>query len=75
MFEESDGRHGAKLADGELQQEDGDAQAEQHDGVRNEEGAAAILVAQVRKPPNVAQTCRQNGESEGYGRRSVISVE
>ena len=59
MFEERDGRHGAELSHGELQQEDRDAQAEQHDGVGDEEGAAAVLVAQVRKPPHVTQTCRR----------------
>ena len=57
MFVECDGRHRTELADRQLQKEDGDAKAEQHDDVGDEEGAAAVLVAQVRKPPHVAQTC------------------
>ncbi len=43
------------LAQGDLQEEAGDADEEEHDGVGDEEGAAAVLVAQVRESPDVSQ--------------------
>ena len=57
VFEETDRGQRAVLSQGQLQQKQRDAQAEQHDHVRYEEGAAAVLVAKVGKPPYVTETC------------------
>lgn len=58
VFEECDRCHGTELSDCELQQKYRYAEAKQHDGVRYQEGAAAVLVAEVGEPPHVTQTCR-----------------
>lgn len=43
------------LPDAQLQEEERHADDHQHDRVRHEEGATAVLVAQVREAPEVAQ--------------------
>ena len=48
--------HLTYLSKGQFHEEDGKAGDEQHDDVRNEKSSAAILVAQIRESPNVAQT-------------------
>ena len=52
---EGDRAHGGVLPEGDLHEEAGDADEEQHEGVGDEEGAAAVLVAQVREAPDVAK--------------------
>lgn len=55
IFVHGDGRHGAVLSYGELQQEGGYADEQQHEHIGDQERAAAELVAQVREPPHIAQ--------------------
>ena len=49
-----------ELAKAELQVEERQAAKDQHGEVGDEEGAAAVVVANVREPPHVSQI---NGES------------
>ena len=55
-----------ELAQGELEEEDRNAAEEAHEQVGDEEGAAAILIRQVREAPHIAQTDGEadNGEDE-----------
>ena len=46
----------AELAQSEFHVEERDSDEDEHYGVRNEERAAAVTIAQVRKPPHVTQT-------------------
>ena len=42
------------MVDNDLQEEDGQASEDEHEEVRDEEGAAAVLEAEEGKPPDVA---------------------
>ena len=50
-----------KLAEGNFQEKDGQSTGNQADKIGNEEGPASVFVAEIRKPPDVAET---NGESD-----------
>ncbi len=52
------------LAGSHLLEEDGDAAGEHGDKVDEEEGATAVLVAQVREAPHVAQAHRDRDAGE-----------
>ena len=53
-----------ELSEDELHVEEGEgAQGEHHD-VGDEEGAAAVLVAEVREPPHVGQVHREPDDAE-----------
>ena len=45
-----------ELSESHFRVEERDSDEDEHDGVRNEERAAAVTIAQVREPPHVAQT-------------------
>ena len=53
---EGDGAEGGVLTQADFEEEAGDADEEQHEGVGDQERAAAMLVAEVGKPPNVSKT-------------------
>ena len=46
--------YASAVVDVDLQEEDGQAGEDEHEEVGDEEGAAAVLEAEERKPPNVA---------------------
>ena len=60
-----DGALPVELSEDELHVEEGEgAQGEHHD-VGDEEGAAAVLVAEVREPPHVGQVHREPDDAGG----------
>ena len=48
--------HGRILTDGELQEEGGNADEEQHDRIWYKESTSTMFEAQVRKSPHIAKT-------------------
>lgn len=54
-FEDAEATDGEHLAEGELHEKHGYAGEQEGYEVGNEEGAAAVLVAQVREAPDVAE--------------------
>ena len=53
---ESQGSGGAPaVADGEVEPQDGNTRGQQCDQVRNQEGAAAVFIGDIRETPNIAQ--------------------
>ena len=53
-----------ELAKDELHVEQGERAQPQHHGVWDQEGAAAVLVAEVREPPHVGQVHREPDDAE-----------
>ena len=60
------GTESSILADGQLQEEEGQPGKGQHDGVSNQERAAPVFVAEIRESPDVAQAhgISQAGQEE-----------
>ena len=53
-----------ELAKDELHVEQGERAQPQHHGVGDQEGAAPVLVAEVREPPHVGQVHRKPDDAE-----------
>jgi len=54
-FEDAEAADGEHLSEGELHEEHGDAGEQEGDEIRDEEGAAAIFVAEVGEAPDVSE--------------------
>lgn len=58
-LEDSQAAHREHLTEGQFHEKHGYTSEKQRQEVRDEEGTAAILIAKVRKSPDVAKTDRQ----------------
>ena len=53
---DADGALAGVLSERHFQEEERQSGKDEHDGVRDEEGSSAVAVAEVREPPDGAQT-------------------
>ena len=63
---DGDGSLAGVLAEGHFEEEERQSGEDEHDGVGDEEGSSAVLVAKIREPPDGAQTdgVRETREDE-----------